>query len=108
MLKIITLVVGLSATVVQAEGLYRDTVIESLTYRDVGKVICYHTKMMVNEQTVDASIYGKLQEVRGSELQVLVTSIKAAEKAPSVLIMEGVSFSRGELVWSKNNGWFVC
>ena len=108
MLKIITFVLGVSATVAQAGGSSREEVINSLTYRDVGKAICYNTKIMSNGQVVDASIRGKLQEVRGREVQIIVTSIQSAERAPSVLVMEGVSYSRGELVWSKNNGWFVC
>ncbi|PTQ87968.1 hypothetical protein [Agitococcus lubricus] len=110
MLKIITtaLLLSLGLSAANADGLYRDLKIKGLTYRAVGKAICYNTKISVNDEMVDASIQGQLQEVRGRDLHVLVNTIKAAENPPSVLVMDNVAFSSGEIVWTKNEGWFVC
>lgn len=108
MLKIALLLITILVSTARAEGLYREA-IEGLTYRHVGKIVCYNTKVMSDEQAVDVRIYGKLEAVRGQEAQVLVMNISAeTENPPTVIVVEGVSLSRGELVWSNKGGWFEC
>lgn len=96
---------------VMAELVYVSSPENKLNYRMVGKVVCYDAKISVDEQPVDASINARLQEVRGNEVQLEVKEIKVSAlnvTAPKVLVMDSVSYSRGETVWAQNKGWYVC
>lgn len=109
------LVIGALALVAcsgaMAELVYASSPESKLNYRMVGKVVCYDAKISVDEQPIDASINARLQDVRGNEVQLEVKEIKVsslAVAAPKVLVMDSVSYSRGETVWAKNKGWYVC
>ena len=84
---------------------------KELNYRMVDKMVCYDTKISVDDQPVDTSIYARLQDVRGEEVQLQIKDIKVRAPniaAPKVLVMDSVAYSNDEIVWAKNKGWYVC
>ena len=107
----ITAVFALFASVnAIAGGLYRDTPPTKLTYKQEGKAVCFNTMIGIDEESVEASIHAKLQEVRGKQIILLVDgiNIKSERPAPTIIMMNGIAFRRGDQVTTEGDGWIIC
>lgn len=109
--KMILAALALAASQGVMAELVQSGVNSKLYYRLIGQIVCFDTKINVDDQIVDASIYARLQDVRGDQVQLQVTDIKVSSlniAPPKVLVVDTVSYTRGDSVWAANRGWYVC